>query len=91
MAIKITEKFLKEPAKQISGTVLYSDKYAVTSYAIPKNGVLTVIPNFYESIRRHTSYIVLKGLVHIESPMEEFDVGVGDAIEIDNDTPYFLV
>jgi len=54
MAIKITKKFLKEPVKQISGTVLYSDKYAVTCYAIPKNGILTVIPNFYESIKRHT-------------------------------------
>jgi HD-GYP domain-containing protein (c-di-GMP phosphodiesterase class II) len=91
MAIKVTKKFLKEPAKQISGNVLYSDKYAITSYAIPKNGILTVVPNFDEEIQRHTSYIVLKGLVHIESPKEEFDVTTGDAIEVDNDTPYFLV
>jgi HD-GYP domain len=91
MAIKVTKKFLKEPAKQISGNVLYSDKYAITSYVIPKNGILTVVPNFDEEIQRHTSYIVLKGLVHIESPKEEFDVTTGDAIEVDNDTPYFLV
>jgi HD-GYP domain-containing protein (c-di-GMP phosphodiesterase class II) len=91
MAIKVTKKFLKEPAKQIRGNVLYSDKYAITSYVIPKNGILTVVPNFDEEIQRHTSYIVLKGLVHIESPKEEFDVTTGDAIEVDNDTPYFLV
>jgi HD-GYP domain-containing protein (c-di-GMP phosphodiesterase class II) len=91
MGIKLTKRYLKSPGNKIHGDVLYSDKYAITSYSIPKNGILTVVPNFDDNLKRHTSYVVIQGLIHIETPKEVLDAAKGDAIEIDNDTPYFLV
>jgi HD-GYP domain len=92
MAIKVTKKYLKKSNNaSILASVLYSGKYAVTTYQIPKNGILTVVPNFNDEEIRHTCYVVLEGKIHFESSKDTFDISKGDALEIDSDTSYFLV